>query len=370
MIILYHGIIRNFWYAGSQCTYCNDSWEFIENMLHLSKPPFIFHLLATGWHYAPIYYSLLLVTNNSTFSLLSSVFIVQFVVSLLSILLIHYVFEYSFHLDKNLSIFATILVCSILFPYYILQPASELLFSFYQLLAWYFYTKKRYHLMLISSSMTFALRFNGAFFVLAVLVIYIYQLAKTNNKNNKKFLLLEISTFAVVFLIGFSSFIFSFFAYNNFWYPLTSQLHQYNVYLGSFPIRNFQLPFLWWINYVLYVSSSWTVNSLLFLLMGIISFLIGLVSEFLLMKNYLRERTFDHLNLFVIYTFQFLGLNMLTSLGNFARFLAFSFPFFPIIPLALLNKDKYKAYILLLIFSTISILINIIWLTTYPTAKV
>ena len=109
---------------------------------------------------------------------------------------------------------------------FLLLATSEILYLFYQILAWTYLMRRQYFFAAIATAMTFALRFNGAFFVVGVVLVFFLKWWKTKERS-LRFLINVGLTGILMFVVGFSSFILSLLFSGDFWLPLTTQVVKY-----------------------------------------------------------------------------------------------------------------------------------------------
>jgi hypothetical protein len=223
---------------------------------------------------------------------------------------------------------------------FLLFAASEILFLFYQLLTWTLFVQRRFFSAALAAAMTFALRFNGAFFVLGFFILIITEWLKTKDISLRTILLGTLGTF-LMFLIGFSSFIISWLYTVDFWLPLTTQQGAYRQYQGEKAIEIFSIPFIWWFGYIEWVLASNSLFEKILLISSLTTLILGLISLYMLFNRSLsRNKTVEtDINcnqtkqMLIIYLCGFLGLNTLASVNNFTRFFSYTFPLFPVFPL-------------------------------------
>lgn len=144
----------------------NDSLRYITNMLNPTSPPHPYHLLGTNLHYLVICIPLSLFFP-SNFAITLAILLIQFVASLLSLYLLYFLFKDFFHLTPRKSLLLVFILYFIIISPYLLHATSEVLFLFYQLLAWTLLIQRRFFSAALVASITFALRFNGVFLSLA-----------------------------------------------------------------------------------------------------------------------------------------------------------------------------------------------------------
>jgi hypothetical protein len=215
--------------------------------------------------------------------------------------------------------------------------------------------------------MTFALRFNGVFFVVGVVLVFFLKWWKTKDKS-LKFLIKVGLTGIPMFIVGFSSFILSLLFSGDFWLPLTTQVVKYQTRQEYAAEGALSLPFLWWPTYLQYVILSNSLIESIYFMMAIIALVLGFFSLYALLKWSRQDNTEHPYSLSILFVCGFLGVNTVVSGSNFARFLSYTFPVFPVIPLLLRSYDlSSRNLLILLIGSGIwGLLYNIIWWMSYP----
>jgi hypothetical protein len=249
---------------------------------------------------------------------------------------------------------------------FLLLASSEILFLFYQMLAWTFFTRQKYFFAAITSSMTFALRFTGAFFIIG---LFLALAMKWWNKKDLSlnFAIKIVITSIIMFLIGFISFIQSWIVFNDFWLPLSLQNYVYQRVLNIKANEIFRIPFLWWLDYAYLIVHSSSIFELANFILGVLTFGLGLISIYKLIRWTQKERLEYQFKLTIIFLCGFLGINFLTSLSNYARFQCLIFPFFPVFPL-LLQDHAFSSFSLKLISIgsiILGLLFNAIWWFTF-----
>ncbi|MFX1249826.1 MAG: hypothetical protein ACFFBQ_20740 [Promethearchaeota archaeon] len=356
---------NSLWSAGIHYKHANDSWKFIANTMNPIHSPYPYHLIATSLHYL-VLYKVFLVFIPSLPAITLSVLIVQFTASLFTVFLLYHLFLEVFQLDIQKSLVLVVLYDFIFLSPFLLLAVSEILFLFYQLVAWTCFIKHRYFYAAIATAMTFALRFNGAFFVIGIVILFCLKWWESKNISLR--LLINTSITAIIMLIiGFSSFIISWFGSGDFWIPLTSQQWAYDYYQEFISTNIFSFPFLWWLDYIQWVYFSNSLIEVLYMVLGIIALGLGFLSLYALLKWEESNALGLSYSMAMIYATGFLGINIIVTGSNFARFLCYTFPVFPVFP-SLLRKYTFSP-LLLLILVILSgfwgIVFNIIWWLSY-----
>ncbi|MHA2244528.1 MAG: hypothetical protein ACXADY_06130 [Candidatus Hodarchaeales archaeon] len=331
-----------------------------------THPPYPYHPIATSLHYL-VLYIFISVLFPSKLAMILSIFIVQFSVSLITLYLLYNFFLESFHLDIRQSLVLVVFYDFIFISPYLLLAASEILYLFYQILAWTYLLRRQYFFAAIATAMTFALRFNGVFFVVGVVLVFFLKWWKTKDKS-LKFLIKVGLTGIPMFIVGFSSFILSLLFSGDFWLPLTTQVVKYQTRQEYAAEGALSLPFLWWPTYLQYVILSNSLIESIYFMMAIIALVLGFFSLYALLKWSRQDNTEHPYSLSILFVCGFLGVNTVVSGSNFARFLSYTFPVFPVIPLLLRSYDlSSRNLLILLIGSGIwGLLYNIIWWMSYP----
>jgi hypothetical protein len=247
--------LNTLWSAGTFFAYANDSWKFLANTLNPVNPPYPYHLVATSLHFL-LPYSIASLVFPPNLALQLSVLLIQYLAALFAVFLLYnFLFEF-FKLNTN-----ECLVLIVAFEFLFMSPflilaSSEILFLFYQMLAWTFFYHRRYFIAAIAASMTFALRFNGAFFIIGLILLYFVKWWKEKDLDMTQIIKIGI-TIVIMFFIGFSSFIQSWIVYNDFWLPLTYQNVVYRRFLDTKADEIFSIPFFWWLDYTYWSSYLW-----------------------------------------------------------------------------------------------------------------
>lgn len=345
-------------------------------MLNSISPPYPYHLLGTSLHYMVIYIPLSLFFP-SNFAITLSVLLIQFIASLLSLYLLYFLFKEFFHLTSRKSVLLVFILYFIIISPYLLHATSEVLFLFYQLLAWTLLIQRRFFSAALAVSITFALRFNGAFFVLGFFIIVISEWWKNKSMDSRTIIYGSIGAI-LMFFIGFISFIVSWFSTGDFWLPLTSQSEVYRIYQGDQANVILSVPFFWWFGYIEWALASNSLMEILLLISGIATLILGIIS---LVKLYhvSSRSAFNQENginpvyaeqMMIIYLCAFLGINTIASVNNFARFICFTFPIFPIFPLILEKREISSLNQIIIVTMSIflGLTINIfLWLSYFGT---
>jgi hypothetical protein len=359
-LVIFQGDVFSYlWY----CTHCNDSWKFIANTLNPTPSPYPFHLIATSIHYLILYLILSMITSPQL-ALTLSILIIQFTASLLTIYLLYQFILHSFGLSNRQCLLLVAFYDLIIISPFLLLATSEILYIFYQLLSWTFLVRQRYSCAAIAAAMTFALRFNGAFFVVGILLVFFLKWWKTK-KVSPKLLVSFCTTATVMFVVGFSSFILSWYASRDFWLPMNSQKEYYLRFIDPVSDNVFTVPFLWWPRYSQQALLSNSLPELLFYLTAVLALALGFMSLYMLIRWSKEENTELQHMLTIFFCSSFLGNNFVASGLNFARFIGISFPLFPVFPIWLKDKNlsKVSYYTLLLLSGIIGLSINIgMWL--------
>jgi hypothetical protein len=365
-LLIFNFDLYSLWSAGIHCKHCNDSWRFIANTLNLEQPPHPYHLLGTSFHYF-IPYIIISVYFSPLIAITLSILIVQFLASLLILYLLFQFFLDAFHLPIRHALVLVALYDFILISPFLLLAVSEILFLFYQLLAWTLFIRHRYFFSAIATAMTFAIRFNGAFFVVGMLLVFFIKVWKSKAISVKLFVKVVITNI-LMFIIGFSSFIISGLAFGDFWLPLTSQSLKYQTSQGYASNGLFSLPFFWWLSYFQWVVLSNSLFELLSFILGVFALLLGFFSLYGLFKWRSEDDSRHKSMLTLIFVCGFLGINFIVSGSNLARFLSFTFPVFPIFPLWLRKRSLHDLSIFILLFGSAiwCLFFNIGWWLTYP----
>lgn len=364
-LLIFNFDLYSLWTAGIHCKHCNDSWRFIANTLNLEQPPYPYHLLGTSIHYF-IPYMIISVFIPLLPAITLSILIVQFLASLLTLYLLYQFFLETFHLPTQHALVLIALYDFVFISPFLLLAVSEILFLFYQLLAWTLFVRRRYFFSAIATAMTFALRFNGAFFVLGIVLVLFLKVWKSKVISAKLFVKVVITNI-LMFIIGFSSFIVSWFALGDFWLPLTSQSLKYQNSQGYASDGVFSMPFLWWITYFQWVVQSNSLIEIIYFILAVSTLVLGLISLYGLLKRLKEDDSELLFILTLIFICGFLGINFIVSGSNFARFLTYMFPIFPIFPLWLRNRNLSNFHIFILLFGSViwGLLFNIGWWLTY-----
>ncbi|MFX0185291.1 MAG: hypothetical protein ACFE95_19590 [Candidatus Hodarchaeota archaeon] len=334
--------------------------------MNLEQPPHPYHPLGTSFHYY-VPYMIFSIFVPLIPAITLSILIVQFFASLLILCLLYQFFLEIFQLTSKQSLVLVAVYDFLFISPFLLLAVSEILFLFYQLLAWSCFIRRHYFFSAIATAMCFAVRFNGAFFVVGMLLVFIIKGWKSEVISLRLLIKAGITTI-LMFIIGFSSFILSWAVFGDFWLPLKAQSLEYQKFQGYASAGLFSIPFSWWPSYFQWVVLSNSLFELLYFILGIFTLVLGLASLYKLFKWQSEDNTEYKYNLTLIYVCGFLGVNLLVSGSNFARFLSYTFPVFPIFPLWLLNRYLRDFDIFVLLFgSTIwGILFNVGWWMTYP----
>ncbi|MHA1167225.1 MAG: hypothetical protein ACTSRU_05345 [Candidatus Hodarchaeales archaeon] len=302
-------------------------------------------------------------------SLVMAITVIQYFFSLLTVFLFYRLFYRNFELSSSKALFLAFLYELVFLGPFLLLATAEILFIFYQSLSWMLFTKKRYFLSALAAAMTFALRFNGAFFIIGMFIIYYRRWSEQRELPVAKAFQASIALI-LMFMIGFSSFIWNFLLQGDFWLPLTSELSAYQRWEGYASIGVISLPFLWWINYL-----NWTFLSNSFLEVALLSlavfiFVMSTISLVRLYKKSVDEK--EHRvygELFFLFSSGFIGANMVVSGRNFARFMTGVFPVIPCLPLWMKDRDFSKTRLTLLLMTgfLVFLVINLFfWLAVEP----
>ena len=364
-LFIFQSDLYSLWFAGVDCRYCNDSWRFIENSLNPTHPPYPYHPIATSLHYL-VLYNIFSVILPSSVALVLSVFIIQFSASLITLYLLYNLFFEIFHLDRRQGLVLVFIYDFVLISPYLLLATSEILFLFYQMLAWTCLVRRHYFFAAISAAITFALRFNGAFFVVGLVLVLFLRWYEVKDISPR--LLINVGlTGIMMFIIGFSGFLLSWLFNNDFWLPLTTQSVKYQATQGYVTNGAFSLPFFWWVTYFQYVILSNIPIESIYLIMAVITLGLGFFSLYLLLNWRKRQKSEHSTSLLLFFICGLLGVNIIVAGSNFARFLSYTFPIFPVIPL--FSREYHLSFFLLLILTIGAgiwgIFFNIIWWTAY-----
>ena len=343
-------------------TYANDTWKFIRNTLEITSPLYPYHLLGTSLHFVVPYYLFSIFLSPPT-AMFITIVSVQFLASLLALLLLSTIFQEIFNLDKFTTINLILFFDFIIFGPYLILGTSEILFLLYQLLAWFFYTRNRYIISALFTAMTFALRFNGAFFVLGMASLFFYKWYKKKNYSLKLFFK-TILTLIAMFFIGFLTFILCFIRYNDFFMPLTSETLFYQQYEGYASVRIFTIPFVWLSDYVNWVFLQHSPVEFLLLILTLFFIILELFSLYCLIQNQSSSINLDWNKQFlIIFLFSFLGLSVINSGRNFTRFCLFLFPILPCVAIwCKRTKFSTRTTIIFQVFGfLVCLIVNLIW---------
>lgn len=347
--------LTELWYSGTYSIYGNDSWKFIENTLDPVNPPYLYHLVATSLHYL-IPYTIGSFVFPSDFALKVSILLIQYLASLLTVFLLYQFLSTCFDLRWNACLVLIVIYDFLFMSPFLILASSEILFLFYQILAWTFFNRKRYFFAAIAASMTFALRFNGAFFIIGLFIAFFLKWWK--NKEISLLLIVKVGFTSIsMVVIGFISFFQSLLVYNDFWLPLTLQNDKYISFLGTKGNEIVSIPFLWWIDYTIWILHSNSVKETGYFALGVLTFILGIFSVFKLFKWSHQEKLEFQYALAVFFSCGFIGINFLKSVNNYARFQSTIFPIFPAFPLIL--KERSFSSLSLKLISIGSIIVGI-----------
>ncbi|MHA2335487.1 MAG: hypothetical protein ACXAEU_25885, partial [Candidatus Hodarchaeales archaeon] len=240
---------------------------------------------------------------------------------------------------------------------------SEILFLFYQSITWFLFTKKKFLLSSLATAMTFALRFNGAFFVLGMFSVYFLNWFK--EKRLSTVILIRICLGSIfMFLIGFSSFIWSYYFLDDFWLPLISEESAYIRWEGYTSGRVLSFPFIWWIDYLKWVILNESLLEFILFSMGLFLLMLGFISLYLLYSGRFSNINQDYRHsLFLLYAWGVLGVNIIVSGRNFSRFLISVFPVLPCLSIWPRNRSFSILLSLIIFISGLIVLIavNLAW---------
>ncbi|MFX0204646.1 MAG: hypothetical protein ACFFDT_01580 [Candidatus Hodarchaeota archaeon] len=334
--------------------------------MNLTQPPYPFHPIATSLHHA-VFYSVISIIFPSDTAITLSVLIVQFLASLFVLYLFYHLLIENFHLDIRRSLTLVYIYDLIFISPFLILAISEILFLFYQLLAWTLFFRRRYFFAALATAMTFAVRFTGAFFVVGMLLAFLLEWWGVKDTSLRLLIHIILASF-LMFVIGFSSFLLSLFAFNDFWLPITSQSEIYQESQGYATSGMFSFPFLWWLTYFQWVFLSNSPFEFVYLILAVITLGLGFLSLYALLKRSYENNSKNYRSMTLIFLFGFLGVNFIVSGSNFPRFLCYVFPMFPIFPLWLQshNISSFNSFILIIGAGTWGILFNILWWMTYP----
>jgi len=364
--LIFQSNLNSLWFAGVDCKYCNDSWRYFANTLNPLNTPFPYLPIATSLHY--LVFFLILSQFLPPFSaLVISVMIVQFLASLFASYLLYYFLVDSFHLNSRQGLILVAFYEFIFISPFLLLADSEILFLFYQLLAWNCLVRRRYFIAAITTAMTFAIRFYGTFFVIGIVLILFLEWRKSKVISTSLVIKGCIAVFLMI-IIGFSSFFLSWFTHGDFWLPLVSQEEVYRRVQDYAANGVFSIPFLWWPSYFLWVFQSNSLFEFIYLFGGVIVFILGIFSIYALLKWSQEENSEHSYRLTLLFVCGFLGVNLIVSGSNFARYLSFIFPILSIFPLWLRKHGSSSFFLSILLFGSCfwGIFFNIIWWMTYP----
>jgi len=240
-------------------------------------------------------------------------------------------------------------------------------------LAWTLLIQRRFFSAALVASITFALRFNGAFFVLGFFIIIISEWWKNKLMDSRTIIYGSIGAI-LMFFIGFISFIVSWFSTGDFWLPLTSQSEVYRIYQGDQANVILSIPFFWWFGYIKWALASNSLMEILLLVSCIATLILGIIS-LVRLYHVSSRNVFNPENginpvyakqMMIIYLCAFLGLNTIASVNNFARLICFTFPIFPIFPFFLEKRkiSSLKQIIIITMSFILGLAINIfLWLS-------
>lgn len=347
--------LTELWYSGTYSIYGNDSWKFIENTLDPVNPPYLYHLVATSLHYL-IPYTIGSIVFPADFALKLSILLIQYLTSLLTVFLLYQFLSTCFDLKMNVCLVLIVIYDFLFMSPFLILASSEILFLFYQMLAWTFFNRERYFFAAIAASMTFALRFNGAFFIIGLFIALFLKWWK--NKEISILLIIKVGLTSIsMVVIGFISFFQSLLVYNDFWLPLTLQNEMYIKFLGTKGNEIVSIPFLWWIDYAIWILHSNSIKEAGFFVLGVLTLILGIFSVFKLFKWSHQEKLEFQYVLTVLFSCGFIGINFVKSVNNYARFQSTIFPIFPAFPLIL--KEYSFSSLSLKLISIGSIIVGI-----------
>ncbi|OLS25323.1 MAG: hypothetical protein HeimC3_15370 [Candidatus Heimdallarchaeota archaeon LC_3] len=350
-------------------TFKNDSWKFIRNTIKIENPPYPYHLITTSFHYFPLY-ALLSNIFQPNLSLTISVIVIQYIFSLLTVVLIFMIYKELFGVNNKYLILFIWIIDTTIFSLFFVLATAEILFIFYQTLTFFLFINRKYFYSSITLGMTLALRFNGFFFILGFILIIFYSLMKKKNeinlKNWTRLVLLVLYTIISV-IISLLPFIYSNLVTNDFFLPFNSEFIAYSTW-ETYLVDNqiVMIPFTFWNNYTSWVITTNVFTEYLLFIAALITFIIGLWSIIYLYhfrKNLGKEKILRIDFLLILGLINFLGVNTVVSGRNFSRFLSFTFPIFPIVMYFFFksNFDNKKILLIGTIFFGLALLLNIVW---------
>lgn len=350
-------LISTIWaYAG------NDSWNFVQNTIQIQNPPYPFHLITTSIHYYPMYFVLSSIIPKPI-ALSISILSIQYIFSLGTILLLYYTFKDLFPI-ADLSLLAMLwIIDTTIFATYFLLAMAEILFIFYQTLAWYLFIKKHYIFSFLALGMTAALRFNGYFFIGGFFVTILYYIYKNKDQLNYD-VLKAILYFPLCVITSIIPFVYSLVVAHDFFLPITSEYKSYSTWEAYIPDGHvIQIPFTYWPHYIAWVFTINSNEEYILLIIAIISFSLGFLSIIYLFWYGKRDNSDQKVNikfLTILIIINFLGVNTVVSGRNYGRFFSFTFPIYPILMyLGLkLKFTNIKLLLFISLFFVIGILLN------------
>jgi hypothetical protein len=154
---------------------------------------------------------------------------------------------------------------------------------------------------------------------------------------------------------------------NDFFLPLTNEFTAYSTW-ESYVIDNqiIVLPFTFWPTYLEWVINKNELSEYLLLIAALVTFLLGFFSIVNYNKFKSDIKSFNYLKLnymMILAIVNFLGVNIIVSGRNFARFMSFTFPIFPIIVYLISKLNLSNKIIILtgLCSFLLGLTLNIIW---------
>ncbi|MHA1992106.1 MAG: hypothetical protein ACW981_14220 [Candidatus Hodarchaeales archaeon] len=360
LIFFQNDLLSSIW-----ASFRNDSWKFLENTIQIENPPYPYHLVTSSFHFSFLYNILSLIFIPS-FSLSIAVLAIQYLGSLLTVIILFLIVKEIFSLKEKEILLYIWLIDSVIFSLFFLLATAEILFILYQTLSFYLLIRKRYFFASISAGLSFALRFNGIFFVMGFFLILFMSIIKEEKKNLQKSL--EIFIYSLILIIiSLIPFIYSQLVVNDFFLPLTGEFTAYSTW-ESYVIDNqiIVLPFTFWPTYIEWVFNKNELSEFLLLIAALVTFLLGFFSFVIYnkFKNDIKgvnNFIFNHIVILAI--INFVGVNIVVSGRNFARFMSFTFPIFPIIIylISRLNLSNKNIFLTGLFSFLLGLTLNMIW---------
>jgi hypothetical protein len=338
----------------------SDSWKYIENMLSPLRPPYPYHLIGTSLHFL-IPYTFLSNIFPASDSLTLSIIGVQFLASTGAVIIFYSLLLVFYKIKSGQALVITFLLDSCIFSLFVLQATSEILFLFYQALAWLSISKKHYYFGIFTAAMSFSLRFNGII-VLGTMLAFAMLHIQKNVEHSRMKIFEVVLVILIAIIISLFPYIWSFIGTGEFFTPLTSEIVAYQsleYYARSWWIN---VPFIWWIDYVQQVFKLSDISEFKNLLLSVLAFILTLLSIIVLYidqnKNIVLQKQFAK-PLFFITTINFIALNTIVSGRQLARFISFTIPIFPILAfitpkIGQITRKQILIYFLFVILTIIS----------------